>query len=142
MYYVDSAYLFELLQTTFVVDLEDDSKSLLAMCHSGLAVWVAMEHSAKVKAFHTISFECIAEVKVASVVNKVLAGCDDIIRQHKAACLRITALLTCKDILWVGTSAGVIATMHLPYLAQHTTKIHPMPPLIGTMPRKYVIMRS
>lgn len=58
-------------------------------------------------------------------------GCDDIIRQHKAACLRITALLTCKDILWVGTSAGVIATMHLPYLAQHTSKIHPMPTLVG-----------
>ena len=56
------------------MDPDGDNKSLLGMCHSGLAVWVAMEHSAKVKAFHTISFECIAEVKVASVVNKVLAG--------------------------------------------------------------------
>ncbi|KAG8224507.1 hypothetical protein J437_LFUL004990 [Ladona fulva] len=38
-------------------------------------------------------------------------GCDDIIRQHKAACLRVTALLTCQDLLWVGTSAGVILTL-------------------------------
>lgn len=35
-----------------------------------------------------------------------VSGADAIIRQHKAACLRITALLACKDLLWIGTSAG------------------------------------
>lgn len=39
------------------------------------------------------------------------AGSDAIIRQHKAACLRITALLACKDLLWIGTSAGVVLTL-------------------------------
>lgn len=38
-------------------------------------------------------------------------GSDAIIRQHKAACLRITALLACKDLLWIGTSAGVVLTL-------------------------------
>lgn len=38
-------------------------------------------------------------------------GSDAIIRQHKAACLRITALLVCEELLWVGTSAGVVLTM-------------------------------
>lgn len=38
-------------------------------------------------------------------------GSDAIIRQHKAACLRITALLVCGELLWVGTSAGVVLTM-------------------------------
>lgn len=42
------------------------------------------------------------------------AGCDDIIRQHKAACLRVTALLAVKDLLWIGTSAGVVLTMSIP----------------------------
>ena len=60
-----------------------------------------------------------------------VAGCDDIIRQHKSACLRITALLTCKDILWIGTSAGVIVTMRLPHLTSIPTKISQLPPLIG-----------
>lgn len=45
-----------------------------------------------------------------SVINLTLfgpcSGADAIIRQHKAACLRITALLACKDLLWIGTSAG------------------------------------
>jgi hypothetical protein len=59
------------------------------------------------------------------------SGCDDIIRQHKAACLRITALLAVKDILWIGTSAGVVATMHLPHVTQHTGKIAQLPPLVG-----------
>ena len=31
----------------------------------------------------------------------MLAGSDDIIRQHKAACLRVTALLAVRDRLWV-----------------------------------------
>ncbi|NXM55020.1 ARHGH factor, partial [Illadopsis cleaveri] len=44
-------------------------------------------------------------------VHKMLAGSDAIIRQHKAACLRITALLVCKDLLWIGTSAGVVLTL-------------------------------
>ena len=50
-------------------------------------------------------------------------GCDDIIRQHKAACLRVTSLLACKDLLWVGTSAGVILTMPLPHVSATTSKI-------------------
>jgi hypothetical protein len=46
---------------------------------------------------------------------------DDIIRQHKAACLRITALLVCKDLLWVGTSAGVILTIPIPKITSTTS---------------------
>lgn len=41
-----------------------------------------------------------------SCLPPLCSGADAIIRQHKAACLRITALLACKDLLWIGTSAG------------------------------------
>lgn len=62
---------------------------------------------------------------ICSQKNNVqcLTGCDDIIRQHKAACLRVTSLLACQDLLWVGTSAGVILTMPLPHVSAQTTKI-------------------
>ena len=56
------------------MDPDDDSKSVLAMAHSGLAVWVAMEQSAKARAFHALSNDLVAELKVTNVVNKVLAG--------------------------------------------------------------------
>ena len=46
-----------------------------------------------------------------------LSAADDIIRQHKTACLRITTVLACKDLLWVGTSAGVILTLAVPKIS-------------------------
>lgn len=49
------------------------------------------------------------------------AAADEIIRQHKTACLRITALLVCKDLLWVGTSAGVVLTVPIPKILSTTT---------------------
>lgn len=55
-------------------------------------------------------------------------GCDDIIRQHKAACLRVTALLACRDLLWVGTSAGVIITVPL---AHNTHRIQAPLNMVG-----------
>lgn len=121
------------LETSFQVESDDDagSRGVLSLVHSGWAVWIAMEQSAKVKAFHVKTLDIVTEIKIGSVVNKVLVGCDEIIRQHKAACLRITALLACKDILWIGTSAGVIVTMRLPHITSTPTKISQLPPLIG-----------
>jgi len=52
----------------------------------------------------------------------MLSNCDNIIQQHKAACLRVTSLLACKDIIWVGTSAGVLLTI----LAQNIGKGTPV----------------
>jgi hypothetical protein len=64
----------------------------------------------------------ICEVNLAPAVNKMLSNCDNIIQQHKAACLRVTSLLACKDIIWVGTSAGVLLTI----LAQNVGKSTPI----------------
>lgn len=61
--------------------------------------------------FHFCSLALLFEVNLAPSVNKMLSNCDDIIRQHKAACLRVTSLLACKDLIWIGTSAGVILTI-------------------------------
>lgn len=51
------------------------------------------------------------EVNLAPSVSKMLSNCDDIIRQHKAACLRVTSLLSSRDLIWIGTSAGVLLTI-------------------------------
>lgn len=53
-------------------------------------------------------------------IQPFLLGSDAIIRQHKAACLRITALLACKDLLWIGTSAGVVLTLAIPPVSSST----------------------
>lgn len=61
----------------------------------------------------------------------MVSGCDDIIRQHKAACLRITALVICKELLWIGTSAGVILIMPLPHIQTNTTQLITLPSVSG-----------
>lgn len=60
---------------------------------------------------------------------KFAAGCDDIIRQHKAACLRVTALLACNELLWIGTSAGVLLTVPIPHIKPSTQRMS-QPPIV------------
>ncbi|KAM4795072.1 rho guanine nucleotide exchange factor 17 [Rhinophrynus dorsalis] len=90
---------------------QDQNRSVTCMVSSCLGMWIALQSSAQVRLYHSTSFEQLAEVDIAPPVHKMLAGSDAIIRQHKSACLRITALLACKDLLWIGTSAGVVLTL-------------------------------
>ncbi|CAN9511575.1 unnamed protein product [Ophioblennius macclurei] len=92
----------------------DSSRCVTCMVAYGQGVWLALQGSAQVRLYHAQSCESLTEVDVAPAVHKMLAGADAIIRQHKAACLRITALLACKDLLWIGTSAGVVLTLTIP----------------------------
>uniref|UniRef100_A0A1B6E9V0 DH domain-containing protein n=1 Tax=Clastoptera arizonana TaxID=38151 RepID=A0A1B6E9V0_9HEMI len=101
----------------------ETQKCVSCLVVSGLGVWVSLQNSAVVRLFHATSYECLGEVNIAPSVTKMLASCDDIIRQHKAACLRVTSLLACKDLLWVGTSAGVVLTMPLPHISASTCKV-------------------
>ncbi|XP_057261243.1 rho guanine nucleotide exchange factor 17 [Pezoporus wallicus] len=90
---------------------QDSGRSVTCMVSSGPGVWIALQSSAQVRLYHATSYEQLAEADITPPVHKMLAGSDAIIRQHKAACLRITALLACKDLLWIGTSAGVVLTL-------------------------------
>ncbi|XP_036601972.1 rho guanine nucleotide exchange factor 17 isoform X3 [Trichosurus vulpecula] len=89
----------------------DPNRNVACMVNSSLGVWIALQSTAQVRLYHSGTFEQLAEVDITPPVHKMLAGSDAIIRQHKAACLRITALLACEDLLWIGTSAGVVLTM-------------------------------
>ncbi|XP_028274613.1 rho guanine nucleotide exchange factor 17 [Parambassis ranga] len=98
----------------------DSSRCVTCMVAYGQGVWLALQGSAQVRLYHAQSWESLTEVDVAPAVHKMLAGADAIIRQHKAACLRITALLACKDLLWIGTSAGVVLTLVIPAVSSGT----------------------
>ncbi|KAE8295393.1 Rho guanine nucleotide exchange factor 17 [Larimichthys crocea] len=98
----------------------DSSRCVTCMVAYGKGVWLALQGSALVRLYHAQSWESLTEVDVAPAVHKMLAGADAIIRQHKAACLRITALLACKDLLWIGTSAGVVLTLTIPAVSSGT----------------------
>ncbi|KAJ6636760.1 Rho guanine nucleotide exchange factor 17 [Pseudolycoriella hygida] len=99
------------LQVENNIKISTDGKPITNMVSSTNHVWVSVLNSANIKCFHSNSYELLQEVNLAPQVNKMLSNCDDIIRQHKAACLRVTSLLACKDMIWVGTSAGVLLTI-------------------------------
>ncbi|KAI1893912.1 hypothetical protein AGOR_G00128540 [Albula goreensis] len=100
------------------------------MVSYGQGVWIALQGSAQVRLYHAATFDSLTEVDVAPAVHKMLAGSDAIIRQHKAACLRITALLACKDLLWIGTSAGVVLTLTIPPISSSTSSGSLRTPLV------------
>ncbi|GFQ99567.1 rho guanine nucleotide exchange factor 17 [Trichonephila clavata] len=119
------------VETTFVVST-DTGRFVLCMVTSGLGVWITVTPSAVIRLFHATSYEPIFDVNVAPTVAKILsAATDDIIKQHKSACLRVTALLACKDLLWIGTSAGVILTLPLPHLTSSTLHVDDIPSVTG-----------
>ncbi|XP_026183721.1 rho guanine nucleotide exchange factor 17 [Mastacembelus armatus] len=111
---------FTLVQEHWFQVGTDSSRCVTCMVAYGQGVWLALQGSAQVKLYHAQTWESLTEVDVAPAVHKMLAGADAIIRQHKAACLRITALLACKDLLWIGTSAGVVLTLAIPAVSSGT----------------------
>ncbi|XP_033149839.1 rho guanine nucleotide exchange factor 17 isoform X2 [Drosophila busckii] len=93
------------------IQISSDSKPITNMTVANNYVWISIQNSAHIKCFHCNTHQLITEVNLAPAVNKMLSNCDEIIRQHKAACLRVTSLLCCKDLIWIGTSAGVLLTI-------------------------------
>ncbi|KAK9718863.1 RhoGEF domain [Popillia japonica] len=118
------------VENVFTVN-NDLNKPITCIVILGNGVWLSLQNSSLVKCYHAVSFEFLCELNLAPAVTKMLTSCDDIIRQHKAACLRVTSLLACKDLLWIGTSAGVILTVALPHIAPSTVKLSSMPSIIG-----------
>ncbi|XP_077197324.1 rho guanine nucleotide exchange factor 17 [Paroedura picta] len=106
---------------------QDSSRGVTCLVSSIVGVWVTLQGSAQVRLYHPASYEQLAEVDITPPVHKMLAGSDAIIRQHKAACLRITALLACKDLLWIGTSAGVVLTLPITANSAASLKTPPLP---------------
>ena len=51
---------------------------------------------------------------MATTSNYSLSGNEVAIQTHKLACLEITCLLSYKNMLYVGTSSGVVLTIELP----------------------------
>ncbi|RLU24428.1 hypothetical protein DMN91_002517 [Ooceraea biroi] len=121
------------IEHTFIVS-SDVSRAVSCMANSGgLGVWISLHNSAVLRLFHSGNYECLTDINIAPAVTKMLASCDDIIRQHKAACLRVTALLACNELLWIGTSAGVLLTVPIPHIKPSTQRMS-QPPIVTGIP--------
>lgn len=77
-------------------------------------VWVSFKSGPLIQFYDIHSYKLLLEMSLLDPINKVLSYGNEIIRQHKTACLRATSLLNvqCEErsynSLFVGTSAGII----------------------------------
>ncbi|XP_045779061.1 rho guanine nucleotide exchange factor 17 isoform X2 [Maniola jurtina] len=119
------------LQVDETFQISSETKPISHMAVAGGSIWLSLHNAAQLRCYHATSREQLAEINITPQVTKMLHGCDDIIRQHKAACLRVTALLAHRDTLWVGTSAGVLLTAPLHNSPNARTGSFTVPQLSG-----------
>ncbi|ELU16927.1 hypothetical protein CAPTEDRAFT_222014 [Capitella teleta] len=109
----------------------DCKRGMHCIAASGLGVWLAPQGGSTVLLYHATTYQQLMKISIKQAVAQKLQATDDIIRQHKTACLRVTSLLACKDLLWIGTSAGVLLTVPMPKISSTTTKSDLTPPEVS-----------
>ncbi|KAI8437746.1 hypothetical protein MSG28_011980 [Choristoneura fumiferana] len=119
------------LQVDETFQISSETKPISHMAVAGGSIWLSLHNAAQLRCYNASTREQLAEINITPQVTKMLHGCDDIIRQHKAACLRVTALLAHRDTLWVGTSAGVLLTAPLHNSPNTRTGVFTVPTLTG-----------
>ncbi|KAK4471558.1 hypothetical protein MN116_004975 [Schistosoma mekongi] len=110
-----------------------DPRGIQLMAYGKQTVWLATENSSRISLYHATTGEFLMEIDLKPVVLQRLQDCDEIIMRHKEACLRITCLTVCKDLLWAGTSAGVIVTVAIPKLGAGLTHENIKQPHLETL---------
>ncbi|KAL3310409.1 hypothetical protein Ciccas_011028, partial [Cichlidogyrus casuarinus] len=112
-----------------------DGRNISLMLYGGHSVWVATENSCKVELFHATSANHIMDIDIKPTVMQRIQYCDEIIVRHKEHCLRITCMSMCKDLLLIGTSAGVIVVIPSPKLNASSTRADTIISKISTLDR-------
>ncbi|XP_021230362.1 rho guanine nucleotide exchange factor 10-like protein isoform X6 [Numida meleagris] len=85
----------------------DTETSVTHMIKAGSGVWMAFSSGSSIRLFHTETLEHLQEINIATRTTFVLPG-----QRH----VRVTSLLICQGLLWVGTDQGIIVLLPVPRL--------------------------
>ncbi|KAA0707632.1 Rho guanine nucleotide exchange factor 10-like protein [Triplophysa tibetana] len=94
-----STQIFEVHQEPMV--------SVAHMVRAGGGVWMAFSEGSSIRLFHTETLEHLQEINVSTPSS---------FHNPSQKSLRVTSLLICQGLLWVGTSQGIIITLPVPKL--------------------------
>uniref|UniRef100_A0A0N4ZPL7 DH domain-containing protein n=1 Tax=Parastrongyloides trichosuri TaxID=131310 RepID=A0A0N4ZPL7_PARTI len=83
------------------------------MSIQGSNLFLGMTKSPNIKLLNAFTFELITEFSISPVINKTLSIAENIIRQHKMGCLKITGMICSQGQLFIGTSAGIILSTNV-----------------------------
>ncbi|VDM77190.1 unnamed protein product [Strongylus vulgaris] len=125
------------------VDVVAPTEAIALMTSSGSYLFCCARKSTNIYVVDAFSLKVVNHFGIATCIRNQLAGeyiflgnqskwlqiCDclgreDIIREHKMGCLRISCITVATSQLWIGTSAGIVISTPL-----HCAKTQPNPPL-------------
>ncbi|XP_067328837.1 rho guanine nucleotide exchange factor 10-like protein isoform X5 [Anolis sagrei] len=93
-------------QQTFEAHPEAEA-SVTHAIKAGSGVWMAFLLGSSIRLFHTETLELLQEINVATRTTFALPGQKNV---------RVTSLLICQGLLWVGTDLGILVLLPVPRL--------------------------
>ncbi|CAI4224703.1 unnamed protein product [Auanema sp. JU1783] len=78
------------------------------MSAAGTIIYASGKTSTTVHALDAFTLEILSHFSISAVIRTQLAGREDILREHKMGCLRISCMTVSRWHLWIGTSAGFV----------------------------------
>ncbi|CAB3403310.1 unnamed protein product [Caenorhabditis bovis] len=84
------------------------SDVITIMATSGAHLFVSGRKSTIVYVVDLFTLQVVNHFNVAPFVRSQLTGREDILREHKMGCLRVSCLTVARSHLWIGTSAGFV----------------------------------
>uniref|UniRef100_A0AAR2KT21 DH domain-containing protein n=1 Tax=Pygocentrus nattereri TaxID=42514 RepID=A0AAR2KT21_PYGNA len=85
----------------------DPMVSVAHMVRAGGGVWMAFSEGSCIRLFHTETLEHLQEINISTRAS---------FHNPSQKSLRVTSLLICRGLLWVGTAQGIIVTLPVPKL--------------------------
>nr|XP_033777326.1 rho guanine nucleotide exchange factor 10-like protein isoform X2 [Geotrypetes seraphini] len=86
---------------------QDEEVCVMHMAKAGGGVWMAYSAGSSIRLFHTETLELLQEINIATRSTLLMPGLKNI---------RVTTLLICQGLLWVGTEQGLLVTLPVPRL--------------------------
>ncbi|XP_054641599.1 rho guanine nucleotide exchange factor 10-like protein isoform X2 [Dunckerocampus dactyliophorus] len=85
----------------------DPMVSVTHVACAGGGVWMAFSEGSSIRLFHTETLELLQEINISTRSTMLNMGQES---------MRVTSLLICQGLLWVGTAQGLIITLPVPKL--------------------------
>ncbi|XP_061688595.1 rho guanine nucleotide exchange factor 10-like protein isoform X2 [Syngnathoides biaculeatus] len=85
----------------------DPMVSVAHVARAGGGVWMAFSEGSSIRLFHTETLELLQEINVSTRSTQLNTSPES---------MRVTSLLICQGLLWVGTAQGLIVTLPVPKL--------------------------
>ncbi|XP_062400955.1 rho guanine nucleotide exchange factor 10-like protein [Sardina pilchardus] len=86
---------------------QDPMVSVGHMVRAGGGVWMAFSEGSSIRLFHTETLEHLQEINISTRSG---------FHHPSQRSMRVTSLLVCQGLLWVGTASGIIVTLPVPKL--------------------------